>query len=291
VDTIHGALVDAEAKHDLGQYAESVLNSAATWVEAEEELAEFQELMQGDLAIEESQLIDLSDASGRISLLFDLAAEELEEPGASGRYVEKIETSAERRIDNYQLSQQFEKLDQLVKEQNLSWDKPQIVEAPAEDYSLEFMLQPAPLWRRCGANMVDVALAVILSLVVGYLGGFSQDAVQFFESSISGVLPQSSGLLLLGSELLLIAYLCWSILTVGMLATFSKTCGRSIFKIELADTQGFPPSFSQCLLRTLLSPLNVMTCGLSLLPTLFGARRSLADLGAGTTLIKQPNSQ
>jgi len=294
-------ITDLPARHEISaaqpsplpteEYRDHALESAEYWVEAEEELAELEEMLAEGVLFEESQFVDLSKDQERLALLFDLCQEELEAPTGNSRYITNIETSADRRLDNYQLTQQFEKIDRLVTAENLAWDTAQMTVAPAEDYNLDFMLKPAELWRRVVANSIDCVVAILLALMLGLLGGFSESSRGALLSTLSGAAPVTADLLLLTSETLLLGFLVWGLMSFCLQTAFSRTWGKSLLRLELSDLSGFPPTWTQCLLRCLMAPLNVASGGLTLLPALYGKRRSLADIAAGTMIIRQPNSQ
>jgi uncharacterized RDD family membrane protein YckC len=138
---------------------------------------------------------------------------------------------------------------------------------------------------RSAAATIDLALLVVGVLsVVFVLGAIASADVtglsQFFVMSVVG------GILLVPTLYQVLFGVFWR----------GQTPGKRLFGLRVTDTQGYPPSVLQHVLRGLFWPLEVVVLGWSLpigliLIVVTARRQRLGDLVAGTLVLREPGSR
>ncbi|MHB8876324.1 MAG: RDD family protein [Myxococcaceae bacterium] len=131
------------------------------------------------------------------------------------------------------------------------------VELPAE--VLELHARPAPLWRRLGAWVVDLAVQGALTAGAGAAALLSGrlTSTTLPDTNLSGLdlfmlrLHSFQHLLLPAAALLVFAVFVYSTLFAKVWS--GRSPGRLLFGIRLVDARGLPPSAGRALMRSAFS--------------------------------------
>jgi uncharacterized RDD family membrane protein YckC len=160
--------------------------------------------------------------------------------------------------------------------------------------NVTYLRQPAHLWQRAVAHVLDLGIVAGLSWVVSV--GLAIVMVQGQASSFEG-----SALTMAAREALLVdlfGYARWAVFLgaflwlttvyfIGLLYGRSSTLGQALMGLELEAEGGGPPSFRQVSLRLGLSSLAFLSLGLLMLPGLARQDGRLAtDYWSGTRLTR-----
>jgi uncharacterized RDD family membrane protein YckC len=140
-------------------------------------------------------------------------------------------------------------------------------------------LEPAGLWRRLAARLVDLALGALVWslgaawLVIATWGG--RRPLELWEAVLLVL-----AIVALGLALHVVYY-------VAFVGGCGQTPGHMALGIAVVRRNGNPAGYGRALVRCFASLLSVLTLGLASLGVLFTSeRRGLADWAAGTRVVR-----
>jgi uncharacterized RDD family membrane protein YckC len=221
------------------------------------------------------------------AILFDLALEELIDPTAATKYLSLDEAKISAPTESGQLSQALKRFETLV-ESSFKSPNQKPTSQRASSYRkptirVAIRTVPATLINRFSAVLLDVPYIVLLSLClfvivlpISSLGLFAS-----IEKLSSGTTLEKIPVYALYLKLLLLA-----VVVQGIAALPKKgvTFGLKSAGLKVVSSNGALPTNSQLLIRSITSPLMIITAPFSLL---WGAKRTLADILTSTIVAQR----
>lgn len=237
-------------------------------------------LVELDLA----QLHQLTHAEHeKIAVLFDLALEELRDPGSEQRYVDLAQLTEKRIADSSSLSKALKRFERIVQAPFQLKDiaRPSVTTSYRQPITrAAIRVVPASPRERLAALLIDfsVVAAATFAIVVPFARILESSPLRELgftkSSSIVEYLPLTATYL----KGFLIALIVYPIISFKLRG---KTIGLAFRHIKLISDNGAPPRMSQILVRSCLTPLSIVT----MMPiSIIRRKKTISDLISRTTV-------
>lgn len=248
------------------------------WEQLTTEVAQLQEADSVELSTDE-----LSDwvADDRRTLYFDLVDDELLNPGKRSNIEKTVVAAEHKQIDNRDLKLAF---NQYAKTEQVYAAKEAARAANSSTAELFLStLQPAALWRRGAAFLIDITIATGLGIagaVVAFVPPEIRRSLLAFESppvfEVLPFVPIAVGLSLVA----------WIVLTVFETVGHGRTIGQRFLGISVCDLTGCSPGFARSVLWSSCQLVTWISCGLGTLLGLGRGHQMLHDMLAGVIVTR-----
>ena len=216
----------------------------------------------------------------RLAILFDLARDYLADPQAQRRYVEKIETSAERKVDAGTLAQQLKSVERAIEAPTFSLKKGSAIPAqPRKETQPEPALPESASWRlRSKSASIDLLfmIAVSMAITFGIVG--RELIVASLDRWMGGGIEPLDVVFPAATFLAVLSFLS-IVYPLACLLTARHTLGSFLTGMRIVSADGRPPKAGQIIVRACSLPLSVLSLGI--LPILRGGP-ARHDLISGT---------
>jgi uncharacterized RDD family membrane protein YckC len=260
--------VDCESNNCELATLEQIAIDDELWSAADLAIANLSHGVECDFELSLTDILQIK-RNDRFDLLFDLVDEELVNPLAHRASPKDMIRSENRKVSNVTLEKAFTAYSK--EEQELKVRKA-VESAHVTVHILK--IKAAPLWRRVFCSGID-ALAYGVVLLVVLVAQSNSRLALMGEISKVELYP------LVGPSLIA-ALLIWILLNSLLIFGRGQTIGQKLLGIEVVNQSERIPDFFTSTLRTLSLCVTLLSCGIGLLPVLWGSKQPLHDRMAGT---------
>lgn len=223
------------------------------------------------------------DEHEKIAVHFDLALEQLQDPSTQHRYLDLSQLAERRLAESTALNSALERFERMVQAPFQS-KKPATASARSSYRAplvrAAMRVVPAHPRDRLSALLIDTICSAAIALALTAAISPFVDASPLRALGVQDI-PKLFEYVWL-TALYLKIFLCVLIgYPILMLTTRGRTLGLSMRRIKLSSDSGTPPKAHQILIRSLLTPLSLLT--LTPIAVIQG-RKSLSDLLSRTTI-------
>ena len=248
--------------------AEVIELTAKLWQDA---YCEIEATGTSDFSDIELSLTDILqiERNDKFDLLFDLVDDEIRNPDAHRTKEAELPKSETRNV----IAKSLEKaLLQFSTEEAIIAKNPASQKTATIAKNIHIL--PAPLWRRMGSFVVDTGVFVAVALVVLAAQETARDVILGNRATLE-VFPT------LGLSLIATIWI-WTFLNSLLIFGRGRTVGQKVFQLEVVTNSANIPSLTTAILRSLSMFVTIASCGLGILPMLWGSKQPLHDRMAAT---------